>query len=160
MDIDHKLGICYDIIMLSARGLCFNARGVRTGYTHWLGRELSKEVCIFSGFVSESSIKNGTDTGLVLEHYLRMQKELTSLIQKHIKSGENKSEFIAEIRRLEQVHIVTKAENTTLRRNDIAGDYEKAGIGLVHWRDIPSDSRRFLRKKLVNKVANASQFVA
>ncbi|NTU52700.1 MAG: hypothetical protein HGA97_03165 [Chlorobiaceae bacterium] len=145
--------------MLSARGLLFNARGFRTGYTHWLGTELSKEVCVFSGLVSESSIKNGTDTGLVLEHYLRIQKELTSLIQKHIKSGENKDEFIAEIRRFEQVHIVTKAENTTLRMKDIAGDYEKVGICLVHWSDIPSDSSWLLRKKLLGKVANASKFV-
>jgi len=158
MTIDDKLALCYEIIMMSARSGLLNARGVRTGYTHWLGPELSKEIRAFSGYVSENAINNGSKIGLVLEHYLRIQTELTSLIKKHMTQGENKSEFISEVKRLEQVHIVTKEENTTLRRKEISGDYKKAGIQLVYWENIPVQSRTFLKKKLSGKVSNLNEF--
>ena len=160
MDLDEKLALCYDIIMLSARSELLNARGVRTGYTHWLGPELSKEVRRFSGYVSENAMNNGTDVGLVLEHFRRMQKELTSLIKKHMECGENKIEFITVVKDLEQVHIVTIEENTVLRKKEISGSYEKARIDLIHWQKIPLESRKFLRKKLMGKVANAEEFLA
>lgn len=158
MSIDEKLALCYEIIMLPARKGLFNARGVRTGYTHWLGPELAKEVRVFSGYVSESARDHGTNTGLVLEHYLRIQTELTSLIRRHMRDGENVSEFIAEVKRLEQVHIVTKEENNKLRRKEYSGDYEKAGVRLLNWRDLPATSRVFLKKKLVGQVSNANDF--
>ena len=158
MNINEKLGLSYEIIMSTVQNGLLNARGARTGYTHWLGPELSKEVRTFSGLVSEAAIIHGTNIGLVLEHFLRLQTELTSLIQKHIDEGENKAEFISEVKRLEQVHIVTKEENTTLRRKDILGDYSKAGIHLVHWKDIPIESRAFLRKKLTGKISNIDKF--
>jgi hypothetical protein len=82
MNLDEKLGLCYEIIMTTVRCGLLNARGARAGYTHWLAGEFSKEVRTFSGFVSESAINHGTNVGLVLEHYLRIQTELTSLIQK------------------------------------------------------------------------------
>lgn len=158
MDLDEKLGLCYEIIMTTVRCGLLNARGARTGYTHWLGAELSREVRTFSGFVSKGAINHGISTGLVLEHYLRIQTELTSLIQKHIDNGENKTEFVSEVNRLEQVHIVTKGEDIILRRKEISGDYSKAGITLVHWGDIPSGSRVFLRRKLVGKISNIDEF--
>ena len=160
MDLDEKLALCYDIIMLSARSGLLNARGVRTGYTHWLGPELSKEVRFFTGYVSENALNKGTNIGLVLEHYLGIQRELTSLIKKHMEGGENTAEFITVVKHLEQVHIVTKEENTTLRRKEISGSYEKAGIPLIHWQEIPFKSRMFLRRKLIGKVANADEFLA
>jgi len=159
MDLDEKLALCYDIIMLSGRSGWLNARGVRTGYTHWLGPELSKEIRRFSGYVSEEAIKNGSNVGLVLEHFLRIQAELTTLIKRHMEHGENKAEFIATVKKLEQVHIVTRDENTTLRRKEILGSYEKAGINLVHWQKIPEQNRIFLRKKLIGKVVNAREFI-
>ena len=100
MDIDEKLALCYEIIMISARKGLLNARGVRTGYTHWLGPELSKEVRFFSGYVSQSAVSNETHVGLVLEHFLRIQKELTALINKHVEYGENCEEFVSEVKRL------------------------------------------------------------
>lgn len=160
MDIDEKLGLCYDIIMLSAHSGLLNARGVRTGYTHWLGPELSNEVRRFSGYVSENAMKNRTHVGLVLEHFLRIQTELTALISKHMKCGENKAEFVMAVKHLEQVHIVTKEENTMLRRKEISGSYERAGIHLNHWQKVPLENRCFLRKKLVGHVANAEEFPA
>ena len=160
MNLDEKLDLCYDIIMLSARSGLLNARGVRTGYTHWLGPELSKEIRRFSGYVSENAMNSGTNVGLVLEHFLRIQTELTSLIRRHMECGENKAEFITVVKCLEQVHIVTKEENITLRRKEISGSYEKAGIHLIHWQKIPSVSRMFLRKKLTGNVANAEEFPA
>lgn len=159
MNINKKLELCYEIIMQAARAKLLNARGVRTGYTHWLGPELKKEVRIFSGYVSQQAIENGTHIGLVLEHFLRIQTELTSLIAKHLETGENPEEFVKEVRRLEQVHIVTKDENTTLRRKDISGSYEKAGIELIHWSNVPPESIGFLKKKLQGAVANAQEFI-
>lgn len=158
MNIDEKLKLCYEIIMTSARTGLLNPRGVRTGYTHWLGPELAKEVRIFTGYVSENAIINGTHIGLVLEHFLRIQTELTSLISKHFEYGEDAEEFVAEVKRLEQVHIVTKEENTNLRKKVNSGSYEKAGIKLVHWPDIPEESRLFLRRKIMSKVANFREF--
>ena len=158
MDIDEKLALCYEIIMISARKGLLNARGVRTGYTHWLGPELSKEVRFFSGYVSQSAVSNETHVGLVLEHFLRIQKELTALINKHMEYGENCEEFVSEVKRLEQVHIVTAQENTLLRRKEISGSYDKAGINLLHWELVPEQARIFLRKKLMGNVANAKDF--
>lgn len=144
--------------MATARNGLLNPRGVRTGYTHWLGPELAKEVRMFTGYVSEKAIANNTHIGLVLEHFLRIQTELTSLISKHFETGENVEEFVNEVKRLEQVHIVTKEENTTLRKKVNSGSYEKAGIKLIHWSDIPTESRLFLRKKIMGKVANSDEF--
>jgi len=158
MDTDEKLSLCYEIIMIPARNGLLNARGVRTGYTHWLGPELKKEIRMFSGYVSENAMNNGTDVGLAIEHYLRIQAGLTSLIKKHMVSGEDKAEFIQEVKRLEQIHIVTGKENSNLRKKEISGDYEKAGIRLIHWDEVPSESRMFLRKKLMKNVANADQY--
>jgi len=160
MGIDEKLEICYEIIMQAARAQLLNARGVRTGYTHWLGPELKKEVRIFSGYVSQRAIDNGTHIGLVLEHYLRIQTELTALIAKHLEAGENSEEFVNEVKRLEQVHIVTKEENTMLRRKAISGNYEKAGIELIPWSNVPAESLGFLRRKLQGAVANAQEFIS
>lgn len=158
MNLDEKLSLSYEIIMMTVRCGLFHARAARKAYTHWLSPELAKEVRTFSGLVSEKAISHGTNIGLVLEHYGRIHASLTKLIQKHIDEGENESEFISEIKRLEQVHIVTKEENTTLRRKEIAGDYSKAGIHLIHWKDIPSQPRVFLRKKLSGNISNIDEF--
>ena len=160
MNLDEKLALCYEVIMMTSRHGLLNARGVRTGYTHWLGPELSKEVRMFSGYVSEKAINNGTHTGLVLEHFLRIQAELTTLIGKHIDHGENEAEFIKEVKRLEQVRIVTKKENDELRKKEFSGNYKKTGINLVHWDSIDYKDRAFLRKKLVGKVANIDEYHA
>jgi hypothetical protein len=103
-------------------------------------------------------VNNGTDTGLVLEHYQRMQKQLTALIKKHMTKGKNEAEFIRKVKRLERVRIVTKEENNLLKRKEFDGDYKKAGIKLVPWEDIPEPDRRFLRKKIRGKVANYDEF--
>ena len=81
MDIDSKLRLCYELMMQVARTGFFTARAVRGGYTHWLGPEFAKEIREFSGLVSKSAIDNGSETGLVLEHFLRIQTTLTSFIE-------------------------------------------------------------------------------
>jgi hypothetical protein len=161
MNLDEKLSLCYEIIMMAYRTkLLKTACQIRTGYTHWLGPELAKEVRVFTGEVSENAKNNGTHTGLVLEHPLRIQKQLTALIRKHMDKGENEAEFVAEIKRLERVRIVTKEENDKLRRNEFSGDYKKAGIKLVHWDDILEESRQFLRRKIKGKVSNFDEFAS
>lgn len=87
--------------MLSARRGLLNARGIRTGYTHWLGLELFREVRFFIGFVSKEAINNNSNVGLVLKHFLRIQTELTKLIRRHLSEGENEKEFVEEVKRLE-----------------------------------------------------------
>ncbi len=158
MNTDEKLALCYEVIMMTARSGLLNARGVRTGYTHWLGPELSNEIRTFSGKVSEAAINNGTHVGLVLEHFRRIQTALTELIGKHMAQGEDRDEFITAVKSLERVHIVTKDENNRLRRKGVSGDYDKAGIKMKQWEEIPASSRAFLRRKLVGNVCNSSDF--
>ncbi len=114
---------------------------------------------MFSGYVSEEAIENRTHIGLVLEHYLRIQTELTALIRRHMVDGENPEEFVSEVKRLEQVHIVTKRENNLLRTNRIRGNYQEAGIKLVHWVEVPPESLEYLRRKLRGQVANFEKFL-
>lgn len=159
MDIDSKLRLCYELMMQAARTGIFIARAVRGGYTHWLGPEFAKEIREFSGFVSKSAINNGSETGLVLEHFLRIQTTLTSLIEKHMNEGEDVFEFIREIKRLEKVNIVTRKENNLLRTKNISGSYEKADVVLVPWENVPESSKIFLRKKLRGKVVNADKYI-
>lgn len=135
-----------------------NARGARTGYTHWFVRELSKEVRYFSRYVSEKAIEHGQTVGLVLEHPHRIQTMLTQLIARHIETGENAKEFVSEVKRLDKVHIVVKNENDALRRKEVSGDYTKAGIKLVHWNDIPRANRKHLLTKLIGRTANIDEF--
>ena len=159
MDIDSKLKLCYELMFQVADTEQFTARAVRGGYTHWLGPEFSKEIREFTGLVSRSAIENGEERGLVLEHFLRIQTSLTKLIGKHMSEGENVSEFISEVKRLEKVHIVTKRENDVLRKKVYSGDYEKAGIEMVAWENIPEHAKSFLRRKIRGKVANADSFL-
>ncbi|MGM0629879.1 MAG: hypothetical protein ACQESI_01750 [Pseudomonadota bacterium] len=156
--LEEKLEFVYDVIMQTVRVGLLNARGARTGYTHWFARELSKEVRYFSGYVSEKAIEHGQTVGLVLEHPQRIQTMLTQLIARHIETGENAKEFVSEVKRLEKVHIVVKSENDALRRKEISGDYTKAGIKLVHWNDIPSANRKHLLTKLTGQTANIDEF--
>lgn len=158
MTLDEKLSLCYEFIMMSARKGGFNARAARGGYSHWFAPELAKEFRVFTGEVSRNAINNGTATGLVLEHYQRMQKQLTALIKKHMTKGNNEAEFIRKVKRLERVRIVTKEENNLLKRKEFDGDYKKAGIELVKWRDVPDESRQFLRRKIRNEVSNFDEF--
>ena len=159
MNIDSKLRLCYELMMQVARTGFFTARAVRGGYTHWLGPEFAKEIREFSGLVSRSALENGSETGLVLEHFLRIQTTLTSLIEKHMNEGENVVEFIREIKRLEKVNIVTKQENDLLRTKKYSGSYEKAGVEMVSWEKVPESSKYFLRKKIRGKVVNADKYI-
>ncbi|OJF68495.1 hypothetical protein BK026_06665 [Alteromonas sp. V450] len=156
--IEEKLEFVYEIIMQTVRVGLLNARGARTGYTHWFARELSKDVRYFSGYVSEAAVAHGQTVGLVLEHPHRIQTTLTQLISKHIEQGENVEEFVSEVKRLEKVHIVVKSENDLLKRKDISGDYSKAGIKLLYWNEIPHPNRRHLLKKLSGNIANIDDF--
>lgn len=158
MDLNSKLELCYSLMMQVARTGQFTARAVRGGYTHWFGPELRKEVCEFTGMVSRKAIENDSEVGLVLEHYMRIQTTLTGLIDKHMMDGEDVDEFIREVKRMEKVNIVTKAENDLLRKKVFSGDYEKAGIEMIPWKDVPEQAKVFLRKKIRGHVANAGDF--
>ncbi len=140
----------------------FTARVVRGGYTHWLGPEFVRELRQFTGKVSADSINcvvnTKSETGLAFEHFLRIQKELTTLMSRHMVEGQNEDEFIETVKRLENVHIVTKTENTKLRTKECSGDYIKAGIDLVDWKDVPEEAQLILWKKIRGKVANSEDF--
>jgi hypothetical protein len=163
MNIDDKLAVCYEILKVAMKSGFLNARGVRGGYTHWIGPEISRDIRIFTGDVSQAAIQlvieHKSHVGLVLEHHKRMQTQMTSLIKKHMKEGEDLAEFIHVVKELESVNIVTRQENDQLRKKTNDGIYGSAGINLINWKDIPKESKVFLRRKLRGKVVNADQFI-
>lgn len=83
---------------------------------------------------------------------------LTSLVQAHrgLKSP-NVHAFIRTLVKLENVHIVTRAENYAVMR--AGGDYEAAGIKLIAWAKLPKRIRRAMWTRMLRgRVANASEF--
>ncbi|ANE54868.1 hypothetical protein [Methylomonas sp. DH-1] len=163
MNIDEKLAVCYEILKIAMKYKFLTARGVRAGYTHWIGSEISSEITKFTGRVSHAAIQLVSDSkshiGLVLEHHGRMQTKMTELIQKHMDTGENLDEFIRIVKELESVNIVTRQENDKLRKKAINGNYALANITLADWQNISEEHKAILRRKLRGKVVNADQFV-
>lgn len=155
-DINAHLTTIYEIMMHAAGHDLFNATDVRSIYTHIMGPKLKTQLRVFTGKVSRAAIAD-PEAKLVLEHFHRLQHNLTLLVRDHIANGKNASAFIEAVRLMEQVHIVTWHENYAAM--SAKGCYEKAGIELVDWSDIPEDVRQNLFKaKLRGAVSNAKQF--
>jgi hypothetical protein len=95
---------------------------------------------------------------LRLEHHSRIQTKLTALVQAHCGlKHPDPEEFVQLIIECENVHIVTFRENYDAM--SAKGDYRKAGIELKAWRDISTERREVLWKRVLRgKVVNASDF--
>jgi hypothetical protein len=110
----------------------------------------------FTGLVSRTAATGG-GTGLRLGHFRRIQTTLTDLVERHRKFGLNPEEFLITLLDYEAVHIVAIEENYAAMR--AKGDYEKAGIVLSQWQDVPLVRRDELwTSMLKGRVANASDF--
>src|SRR5438876_1182939 len=101
----------YNQIMWLARRPHVPPSMARAWYTHVVAGRFKNHLRRFSGRVSRSAAFDLT-AQLTLEHYRRLQNELTNLIKSHLKSNKPKpSDFIQVLLDCEQVHIVTVAEN-------------------------------------------------
>jgi len=151
--IETKLNSIYKQIMWLARQPGVTPSKARAWYTHVVSSP--RDVCRFTGKVSKKALKEGAT--LRLEHFNRLQQSLTSLVKRHLKEGDDFKEFLKEIRRCEKVHIVTFEENNEAMK--AKGDYMKAGIELMDWKDIPQKKRSYLwENKLRGKVSNSNEF--
>ena len=129
----------------------------RAWYTHIMAESVKRRLRQFTGHVSKAAV-NLRDGQLMLEHYLRIQTALSSLVERH-RTGNltDADEFVDLLIKYEQVHIVTRAENYAAMR--AKGDYEVAGIALAVWADIPCDRQAVLwRTMLRGRVANAAEY--
>jgi hypothetical protein len=129
----------------------------RAWYTHVVAERLKRHIRIFSGKVSRAAAADPAGD-LRLEHHGRIQTKLTSLVKTHRELKlPNAQAFIRTLVKLENVHIVTRAENYAAMR--ASGDYEAAGIKLVPWAKLPKPIREDLwRRMLRGRVGNASEF--
>lgn len=155
--VHAELKAIYEQMMWLARRPNVTAATARAWYTHVMAQKLKRRIRRFTGKVSQAAI-DSKRTALRLEHYKRIQATLTDLVNRHLalKSPDSK-EFIRTVLKCERVHIVTIDENNAAKQ--AKGNYNKAGIVLVHWKSIPPKRQDELwRKMLRGKVANADAF--
>jgi len=128
----------------------------RSWYTHACAERFKKHVRRFTGRISKSSVD--PEAKLQLEHHLRIQTSLTSLVEKHHTGNlRDPADFIDTVIKFEEVHIVTSAENYSARR--AKGDYSLAGIELVDFHSLSiEDQSRLWRLMLLGRVANHADF--
>ena len=157
LSLNDTLTKCYDVMMYAAKSGVFNPTAVRGIYTHVIGPSLKRRICMFTGKVSRAALAN-LEGELVLEHYHRIQHELTKLVGRHMVEGENCQEFIDSIYLMEKVHIVTKRENYDAMK--AKGCYTAANIELLDWSELSPEVKGFLRKRMLSsRVANISDFI-
>ncbi len=147
----------YEEVMWLARRPNVTAGRARAWYTHIMAESVKRQLRRFTGKVSTQAI-NDIGTELRLEHFMRIQTTLTSLVERHrqLEQG-NSEEFVRILIDYERVHIVTSRENYDAMR--AKGDYALAGINLVPWDEIALNRRTELwRKMLRGRVANASEY--
>jgi hypothetical protein len=152
-----KLAAIYEEIMWLAKRTNVSPSDARAWYTHVRAGRISQSIRRFTGKVSENAARS-KGKPLRLEHYMRIQTTLTSLVAKHLNAKKrNPREFVRIVWDYERVHIVTVAENYSAVR--AKGNYRKAGIKLRAWRSLPLARRALLwRKMLRGRVANAAAF--
>ena len=128
----------------------------RAWYTHIMAESVKRRVRRFTGQVSRAAVA-GKDP-LMLEHLMRIQTNLSSLVERHrAVNTPDPEEFVQLVVECEQVHIVTRSENYAAMR--AKGDYVVAGIKLVDWSAIPPERQATLwRTMLRGRVANALGF--
>jgi hypothetical protein len=129
----------------------------RGWYTHIRAVALRKELRFFTGQVSQAAAAL-TGEPLVLEHFKRIQTNLSQLVERHRREAlHDPSEFVALVKDNEQVHIVTRRENYSAMR--AKGNYEAAGISLLAWEKLSRPTRAELwRLMLRGRVANADDY--
>lgn len=156
-NVRQRLASIYEEVMWLAERPNIRPAAARAWYTHIVHPIVRRELRLFTGKVSQKAVTDET-APLRLEHFKRIQTTLTQLVDRHTRQGiRDADEFIATVIEFEQVHIVTAPENYAAMR--AKGDYERAQIKLVAWKDIPPDRRRVLWKKMLKgKVANALDY--
>lgn len=147
----------YEEVMWLARRPDTSPSAARAWYTHVASVRLRRHLRIFSGKVSQRAIE--PEAVLRLEHFKRLQTSLTKLVGDHVRRGVfDAREFVRLVMDCEQVHIVTVQENYEAMK--AGGDYQKAGIALVDWKDIALETQRALWKRVLKgRVSNAEHFV-
>lgn len=133
--VRSRLKAIYEQIMWLARQPHVTSGNARAWHTGIWAERLKTQIRWFTGMVSVAAA-NDVSTPLCLEHFMRIQARLTSLVDAHKKASKPDSdEFIRVVLEHERVHIVAKAENDAARK--AKGDYVAAGIQLVPWADLP-----------------------
>ena len=131
------------------------ASRARAWYTHIMAESVKRRLRQFTGSVSSEAARSA-GVPLRLEHYLRIQTALTSLVTRHGEQA-SLSEFIETLVEHERVHIVTVAENYAAMR--AKGDYALAGIQLIPWAELPTGRRTELWLTMLRgRVANAAAY--
>jgi hypothetical protein len=155
VDLRDALSSIYEKMMWLSKRPNVTAGRARSWYTHVMAESVKRRLRQFSGSVSiEAAHSRGEP--LRLEHYLRIQTILTSLVERH-REQPSLSEFIETLVACERVHIVTVAENYAAMR--AKGDYALAGIELTPWLQLPESRRAELwRTMLRGRVANAATY--
>jgi hypothetical protein len=150
------LATVYEEVMWLARRPNTSPSAARAWYTHIASFRLRRYLRRFSGQVSRRALEPGAV--LRLEHFKRLQTTLTTLVAEHVKRGiPDPQEFVRIVTECEQVHIVTFLENYEARK--AGGDYLKAGILLLDWKDVAPDVQRALWTKMLRgRVSNAPDF--
>jgi len=156
VDPAAMLTAVYEEVMWLARRPDTSPSAARAWYTHIASFRLRRYLRRFSGQVSRRALE--PSAVLRLEHFKRLQTTLTKLVADHVKGGvSDPREFVRVVTECEQVHIVSVRENYEARK--AAGDYLKAGILLLDWKDVAPDLQRALWTKVLRgRVSNAPDF--
>ena len=160
--LDPKLrsaleSIYEEVMWLSKRPNVTPGRA-RAWYTHIMAESVKRKLRRFTGQVSAKAVE-ATVEPLMLEHFMRIQTTLSQLVERHRTNDlDDRDDFLTTLVEFEQVHIVTRGENYDAMR--AKGNYELAGIKLVHWADVPPARQQALWNSMLRgKVANSVEFV-
>ena len=154
--IETQLRNLYEEIMWLRHRPNITSSVARSWYTHACSERLKRHIRRFSGRISRNAIN--PEAVLILEHHMRMQKQLTSLVERHHQDDSlGAEEFIASVISLEEVHIVTFQENYEAK--DADGDYSKTGIELIDFNTLDYESRlRLWKRMLKGRVSNHHEY--
>ncbi len=157
-EIRGRLSGIYEEIMWLAKRPFVTPAAARSWYTHVAAVALRTHIRRFTGKVSKEAILN-YNGHLRLEHFKRIQTNLTQLVDRHRSENiTNPEEFIDCVIDSEQVHVVTTPENYAIMR--ARGDYAIAGVELVDWNELRQEVRASLWARILQgRVANALDFI-
>jgi hypothetical protein len=139
-DLRQRLTAVYEEVMWLAARPGNTPSMARAWFTHVAAERYKRQIRQFTGKVSKNAVRDPEAT-LRLEHQARIQSKLTTLVETHLKYKRPRPRaFVRFVLEAEKVHIVTFEENYLAMQND--GNYRRAGIKLVAWRDVPKKKRR------------------
>jgi hypothetical protein len=156
-ELESSLRSIYEEIMWLARRPNVTPGRARAWYTHIMAESVKRRVRRFTGQVSRAAVTG--EESLMLEHFMRIQTNLSSLVERHLAADTpNAEEFVQLVVECEQVHIVSRSENYATMR--AKGDYVVAGIELMDWSTVAPERQATLwRTMLRGRVANALGFL-